>query len=425
MDEAELYGDRIETIHWNGNGTARAGEIPNQGLLARVSRFGRTIGRATADTGNPLAVVVEDMLGPLEALINGRRTLMFGTNSYLGLNHHPACISAANAAAQHFGTGSTASRVASGNHRLHMNLEESLARFFGRRQAIAYSTGFMANLGIISGLCAEGDAIFIDDHSHASIYDACRLSGASVSRFRHNDAADLDRLFRASPVPGDRIMVVVEGLYSVWGDLGDLPAILKVAKRHGAITAVDEAHSLGIYGARGRGAAELMGVEDLCDLIIGTFSKSLGGIGGFCVTNAPELDALRYASRPYLYTASLPPPVVASTIKALELIDAEPERRQKLLASAKVFHAKLSEVGFQLTSPGGPVGGVKLHGIKRGNQFWRRLLDEGVYVNLLVPPATPNREVIARYSLSSLHEPWMLDKAIECFVAAGKATDVL
>lgn len=425
MDESDLYADRLETVHWNGNGLSHAADFPNQGLLARVGRFGRTIGRATAETGNPLAVVVEDLVGPLEAVINGRRTLMFGTNSYLGLNHHPDCVAAAAAAAHHYGTGSTASRVASGNHRLHMDLEAAIADFYGRRNCIAYSTGFMANLGVISGLCSEGDAIFIDDHSHASIFDACRLSGASVSRFRHNDAADLDRLFRASPIPGERILVVVEGLYSVWGDLGDLVPILKVAKRHGAITAVDEAHSLGIYGEKGRGAIELLGVEHLCDIVIGTFSKSLGGIGGFCATNDPSFEPLRYASRPYLYTASLPPPVVAATIEALKVVTAEPERRTKLLATAKDFHARLAGAGFQTTSGGGPVGGVKLHGIKRGNQFWRRLLDEGVYVNLLVPPATPNREVIARYSLSSLHEPWMLDRAVDRFIAAGRATGVI
>jgi len=397
-----------------GGNTASLGVPPNA-LLQRLAAVGNSIARVTGAGPNPLGIHVDKLLGPVESLIEGRPTLMFGTNSYLGLNFHPDCIAAAVAAAEQFGTGSTASRVASGNHLAHENLERQIAELYGRRDAVVFSTGFMANLGVISALAREGDAILIDAHCHASIFDACKLSGALIRTFRHNDAADLDAQFDASGVPAARTLVVVEGLYSVWGDLADLPPIVRVTRSRGAIMLVDEAHAMGVYGEHARGVAEMQGVEDDVDVIVGTFSKSVGVIGGFCVTNAPELQVLRFMARSYLYTASLPPPIVAAASAALRLIRDDPARRERLWRNARRFHEGLAEIGLDLCASAGPIGGVRMRDTRHGLAFWRTLLDSGIYVNIMVPPSTPEGQVILRFSVSAAHKPEHIDTALGVF----------
>lgn len=388
-------------------------------LLQRVAGLGTMIGRVTGGGPNPLAVEVERLVGPVEAIVEGRHTLMFGTNSYLGLNFHPECKQAAIETTERTGTGSTASRVASGNHAAHQALERQIAELYGRRDAIVFSTGFMANLGVIAGLVREGDAVLLDAHCHASIFDACKLSGATIRTFHHNDAADLDAQFAAAEVPASRTLVIVEGLYSVWGDLADLPSLVRVVKRHGALIMVDEAHSMGVYGDHARGVAELQRVEDDIDIIVGTFSKSVGVIGGFCVTNAPELKALRFMARSYLYTASLPPPVVAAARAALRLIRDDPSLRERLWRNARHFHAGLKEIGLELCAGPGPIGGIRLRDARQGMMFWRALLDRGVYVNVMVPPSTPEGQVILRFSVSAAHTAEQIDQALNVFRAVS------
>jgi 8-amino-7-oxononanoate synthase len=345
--------------------------------------------------------------------------LMFGTNSYLGLNFHPACIGAAVDAAKHYGTGSTASRVAAGNHRLHVALEAEIAAFHRRRDAIVFSTGFMANLGVISALARKEDAIFVDAHCHASIFDACRSCGARVTTFRHNDSADLERLLAASGVSGAQALVVVEGLYSVSGDIGDLHGIVAAARRYGAAIVVDEAHALGIYGRNGRGVAEHLGVEDQIDVIVGTFSKSLGVIGGYAVTDASAFRAMRFMARSYLYTASLPLPVVASAREAVRLIASDRSLRETVWRNAHSLHAGLEAIGLRTVAPPGPVGCIRMNGVNAGYDFWHALLDRGIYVNLLIPPATPGGDVALRFSVSAAHTQEHIDAAIAAFRAAA------
>lgn len=395
----------------------------NSDVLRRAGQFGDSFDRITAGEINPFSIVIDEPLGPVEAVIGGRRTIMFGTNSYLGLNFHPDCVRVAGEALARYGTGSTASRVAAGNHALHVALEQDICEFYDCKEAVIYSTGFMANLGVISGLAREGDAIFLDAHSHASIFDAARLSGAEVRTFAHNDPADIERLFQESKIPAARTVVVLESVYSVWGDVGDLRSIVAAAKRRGALVVVDEAHGMGIYGKRGRGIVEHLGLENEVDVIVGTFSKSVGVIGGFSVTRHSALRALRLMARPYLYTASLPLSIVASAREALRIISTMPELRAALWKNAEAFHSGLRALGLDVCSAVGPVGSIRLKGVKNCHNFWKGLLARGVYVNMLVPPATPNGEIVLRFSVSAAHTSAHIETALATFGEVARSLE--
>lgn len=382
------------------------------GILRRVATLGDIINRSVGEGSHPLRIQVDQFDSPVKAIIEGRPTTMFGTNSYLGLNFDPRCIAAAEDALSKWGTGSTASRVASGNQIGHTLLEREIADYYGRTDAVVFSTGFMANMGAICGLAAEGDLILYDAFCHASIIDACRASGAVFKPFRHNDPDDLARMLDEATVPPSRILVVLEGLYSVWGDLGEVRSLAQVAKDRGALVMVDEAHGLGLYGATGRGVTQLQDAEHLVDAVVGTFSKAVGVIGGYCVTSHPALKALRFMARAYLYTASLPPAVVASARTAIGIIGGEPELRAELWRKAEKFCAGVKALGYTLCAAPGPVGAIKMRGLVQGIGFWRGLLERGIYVNLLVPPATPGGEVLLRFSVSAAHT----DEDIERFL---------
>jgi 8-amino-7-oxononanoate synthase len=405
--------------HTQSELTVGAGAVSE--VLKRAGQFSDSVDRLAGNHLNPFEIVIEKVLGPVETMIGGRRTTMFGTNSYLGLNFHADCIKAAQDTVGQYGTGSTASRVAAGNHAMHVALERDIADFFELPNAVIYSTGFMANLAVISGLAREGDAIFLDAHSHASIFDAAKLSGATVHTFAHNDPADMERLFRESKIPASRTLVVLESVYSVWGDVGDLKSIVAVAKRHGAFVIVDEAHGMGAYGKRGRGITEELGLEKDVDVLVGTFSKSVGVIGGFSVSNHPELRRLRMMARPYLYTASLPLPIVASARTAVNIIASQPDLRDRLWRNAKQLHEGLRAAGLDVCAAIGPVGSIRMRGVKDGHDFWTGLLDRGVYVNMLLPPATPNGEVLLRFSVSAAHTPEQIAKALTVFSEVARA----
>ena len=395
---------------------------PDGSLMDRISATNQLALRMIRGGGNPFAVQIDKMISPVEAIVEGRPTLMFGTNSYLGLNFHPACIAAAGEALRDQGTGSTASRAASGNHSGHVALEREIAAFLDRRDVVIFSTGFLANLGVLTALAGEGDAIFLDAHCHASIRDAARLSGATVRIFTHNDAQALDALFAASPIAPARTLVVVEGLYSVWGDLADLPAIIAVTRRRGALIMVDEAHAFGTLGTHGKGACEAMGVEPEVDVIVGTFSKSLGVIGGFCATHAPGFEGLRFKARSYLFTASLPPSIVASARAALKIIASDdlndPEGiRARLWVNARTLHQGLIDRGFKPNGSPGPVGAVRLNRVDLATNAWRAMLRLGIYVNLMIPPAISRHEAALRYSVSAAHSDQHIQRALDAFEA--------
>src|SRR3954465_2310634 len=305
--------------------------------------------RATFAPGDcvPGQTVIERVLGPGEVVIAGRPTLMFGSNTYLGLTLHPEVTDAARRAVLEYGTGTTGSRSANGTLALHEDLERELADWFGKRHAMIFSTGYQANLSLIGGLCGAGDVILIDGDSHASIYDATRQTAAQVVAFRHNSADSLRKKLERLPAGRNRL-VVVEGLYSIRGDVAPLRAIVDVCRAHGAYLLVDEAHSLGTFGATGLGCAEDQGVLDEVDFIVGTFSKSLAGVGGMCVSNHPQLTALHFLSRAYVFTASGSPANVASVSAAVKVVRTHPELREQLWSNVRRFRQGLRELSFVL-----------------------------------------------------------------------------
>jgi len=309
------------------------------GLFDRFQALRGLLDDAVAQYGaNPFAVKMERVLSPTEAIVNGRPTILAGTNNYLGLTFNEECKAAAIDAVHSEGTGTTGSRIANGSYALHKNLEAELARFYGRRHAMIYTTGYQANLAVLSTLAGSEDYLILDADSHASIYDASRLGAATVIRFKHNDPTDLDkRLTRLAGTGGNKV-IVVEGIYSMLGDQAPLAEFAEVKRKHGAYIVVDEAHSMGVLGATGRGLAEAAGCEADIDFVVGTFSKSLGAIGGFCVSDHADFDIMRVVSRPYMFSASLPPSVVASVTTALKVIEERPELRTRLWANVNTLY---------------------------------------------------------------------------------------
>jgi 8-amino-7-oxononanoate synthase len=369
---------------------------------------------------DPFGVVMEDVYSATEARINGQHTILAGTNNYLGLTFDPAAVDAAVHAIERFGTGTTGSRIANGTQEGHTQLEAALARFLDRRSVIVFSTGYQANLGAIAGLAGPKDVILVDADSHASIYDACKLSGATVVRFRHNDPADLDRRLARLEGEGACKLVVVEGLYSMLGDQAPVAEFTAVKKRHGAYLLVDEAHSLGVLGDRGRGVAEADGVEADVDFVVGTFSKSLGATGGFAASDHPKFDLLRFCARPYMYTASASPATVASVLAALRQIEARPELRERLWTNAVALREGLSALGFDIASPMSPVVAIRMADEETAVFAWNRLLAHGVYVNLALPPGTPNNLCILRCSVSAAHTLEQIGQICHRFAAVAR-----
>jgi len=379
------------------------------------------------DEGNPFKVSMEKVLSPTTAIINGRETILAGTNNYLGMTFNEECMQAAQDAVQNFGTGTTGSRVLNGTYDGHMLLEESLKEFYGTDGAIVFSTGYQANLGIIATMAGPKDYVVIDADSHASIYDGCAMGNATVVRFKHNDPESLDkrlgRIRRSDPEAG--ILVVLEGVYSMLGDQAPLRELTSISKKHNAYTLVDEAHSVGVFGETGRGVAQEQGVEDQVDFIVGTFSKSVGTVGGYCVSNHPKFEAIRLTCRPYIFTASLPPSVVASARKALKII-ATTNLRTKILDNSRKLNQGLTEAGFNMGTNGeSPIAAIIVDDQKTSIAFWGEMIREGVYVNLALPPATPNGYNLMRCSLSAAHSFEQIDFMLEKFSLVGKKLGII
>ena len=385
------------------------------GLFEKFAPLRGALRGLVGNGASPFGVPVDRVLSPTEALIAGRPTILAGTFNYLGLTFDPACIEAAKDALDRDGTGTTGSRIANGNYGVHGEIERALANFLGRRSAMLFTTGYQANLGILSTVVGPEDYVLLDADCHASIYDGLKMGNATVIRFRHNDAADLDRrLERLSGEKGDKL-IVIEGIYSMLGDRAPLKEMIEVKRRHGAYLLIDEAHSLGVLGARGRGLAEQDDCEKDVDFVVGTFSKSLGAIGGYCASDHPDFEVLRIACRPYMYTASLPPSVVASCLAALRQVETRPELMQNLWRNARHFHGALADLGFTLCAEPSPIISVRLPDPATAYAFWRELLDGGVFVTLAVPPATPNGWCILRSSVCAAHTEQQVDRMVEAY----------
>ena len=374
---------------------------------------------------NPFDVRFDRVLSATEALLQGRPCLLFGTNNYLGLTFDATCIEASVRSVHEAGTGTTGSRIANGTYCDHALLEQRMAEFYAKRFAMIFTTGYQANLGLIGTLAGRDDQLLIDADSHASIYDACKLSTAEVIRFRHNDPEDLaNRLRRLKGRPGSRI-VVIEGIYSMLGDSAPLREIAEVKREMGATLIVDEAHSLGVRGKNGRGVCEDAGVEADVDFVVGTFSKSLGAIGGFAVSDLPDFELLRLACRPYMFTASLPPAIVGSVTAALARISTDKSLGVRVRSNSIRLYSGLVQAGFEVGPEPNPIVALKMTDRETAVRFWNRLIDQGLYANLALPPATPGSLSLIRCSVSAAHTEAQIDRAVSIMVAVGRELRVL
>ena len=377
------------------------------------------------EVDDPFSVRMDKVKSQTVAVIDGRETILCGTNNYMGMTFNPQAMKAASDALRDFGTGTTGSRVLNGTYAGHIDLENTLKDFYGTEYALVFSTGYLANLGLLCTLPGPKDYIVIDADSHASIYDGCSLGNANIVRFRHNDPEDLAK--RLGRLPEDAgVLIAIEGIYSMLGDIAPLKEIVEVKNKFSAMLMVDEAHSMGFCGKTGRGVAQELGVEDDIDFIVGTFSKSVGTVGGFVVSNHPKTEILRLVARPYMFTASLPPSVVASARSSIEALKTADDLRKQLWNNAHRLHDGLRAAGFQLGTEKAesPIAAVCLDSTEQVVKFWSGLLRAGVYVNMAVPPATPRDHYLLRCSVCAVHTPEQIDIIIERFKEVAKALGV-
>ena len=363
-----------------------------------------------------LGVKFDDILSATRGRIGDREILLAGTNNYLGLTFDEDCRAAAKKAVDDHGTGTTGSRVANGTYAEHTDLEQAMAEHFGMPSCIVFTTGYQTNLAAISGLAGDKDVIFMDADAHACIIDGSRLTNASTIRFRHNNPEDLDkRLRRQGEIEGGNALVVIEGLYSMFGDIAPVDEFLDVTHRHGGYLFIDEAHSYGIFGPTGCGIAEEQGVLDQVDFISGTFSKSLASVGGFCASKHPEFEITRKVMRPYMFTASATPANICAARVAVEKIKTGSYLRDNLKARAQQLHAGLKALDFDLCADPSPVIAVRRANEGIAAMEWNWLMENGIYVNLAVPPGTPQSSSLLRISLSAAHTEADIKTIIDVF----------
>lgn len=384
--------------------------------------------QALLDTGvrDPFSIVMDEVKSPTLAVIKGKETILLGTYNYMGMTFDPDVIQAGKDALDAFGSGTTGSRVLNGTYQGHKECEEALKAFYGTRHAMVFSTGYQANLGMMSTLAGKGEYIILDADSHASIYDGCALGNAEIVRFRHNSVEDLDKRLGRLPAEAGKL-VVLEGVYSMVGDIAPLKEMVAVAKKHGAMILCDEAHGMGFFGANGRGVFEEAGVEDDVDFVVGTFSKSVGTVGGFCVSNHPKFEVLRLVCRPYVFTASLPPSVVATAAASIRKLMHAGNKRQHLWENSRRLHGGLRELGFTLgtETPQSAIIAVMLPDQEQAVGMWAALLELGLYVNMARPPATPAGTFLLRCSLCAEHSAEQVEQILGMFAAAGRAVGVI
>ncbi|GEO02185.1 8-amino-7-oxononanoate synthase [Novosphingobium sediminis] len=375
---------------------------------------------------DPFSLVMEKVLSPTTAICSGRETILLGTYNYMGMTFDPDVIAAGKQALDDFGAGTTGSRVLNGTYAGHRAVEEALKEFYAMDHAMVFSTGYQANLGIISTIAGKGDYIVLDIDSHASIWDGCKMGDAEVVPFKHNDIEAMEKRLRRIP-EGAGKLVVLEGVYSMLGDIAPLKEMIRIAKSYGAMVLVDEAHSMGFIGPNGRGVAEDQGVLDDVDFVIGTFSKSVGTVGGFCVSNHPKFEIMRLVCRPYVFTASLPPSVVATAATSIRKLMHAGNKRAHLWENSRTLHGALTKLGFKLGTeePQSAIIAVIMPDLERGAMMWEALLREGLYVNLARPPATPAGMTLLRCSLCAEHTAEQVQVIAGMFERAGKAVGII
>ena len=356
--------------------------------------------------------------------IGYRDVVMLGSNNYLGLTSHPEVKQATVEAAVQYGSGCAGSRFLNGNLDLHVRLEERLAEFLGYEAAVVFATGFQANLGALSSLIARRDVAFLDQLDHACIIDGARLSFGKMRKFRHNDLEDLEAKLRQTPAESGKL-IVVDGVFSMEGDLADLPGLVDIKERHGARLMVDDAHGIGVLGAHGRGTAEHFGVEGKVDLVMGTFSKALATVGGFLAAEAGVIEFIRHNARSLIFSAALPAPNAAAALKALEILEREPERCRRVCELADHMKRELSILGFNTLESVTPIVPIEVGDDLTAFRMTQLLFDQGVFVNPVISPAVPPGRAMLRTSYMATHTEEQLETALEAIAKAGREVGLI
>lgn len=370
----------------------------------------------------PYFIPLEETEGT-EVVTRGHRLIMIGSNNYLGLTTHPKVREAAIEAIRKYGTSCTGSRFLNGTLTLHEELEAKLAEFLNKESALVFSTGFQTNLGTISALVGKGDVVITDKEDHASIIDGCRLALGQMKRFAHSDMKALERTL-ASCDPEAGKLVVVDGVFSMGGDIAPLPEIVSLCKKYGARLMVDDAHSLGVLG-EGRGTAAHFGLEDEVDLIMGTFSKSFASLGGVIAGDEPVIHYIQHTGRAMIFSASMSPPNTAATLAALEIMKNEPERRERLWRNTEKMRLGYQEMGFDTGKSETPIIPIIIGDEADTFTMWKRLFEEGVFVNVAIPPAVPTGKALLRTSYMATHTEAQLDRVLEIFEKVGREVGLI
>jgi 8-amino-7-oxononanoate synthase len=391
-------------------------------IFEKCGRF--TTAKAAIAAGvYPYFHVIESGQDP-EVMVEGRKMIMVGSNNYLGLTSHPKLKEAAIKATQKFGVGCVGSRFLNGTLTLHIELEERLAKFCRKEEALVFSTGMQTNLGVISALAGKGDVIVTDKYDHGSIIDGCRLSYGHMKRFRHNDMRHLERVLQ-SPADGGGALIAVDGVFSMEGDVCDLPTIVELAKTYGARVLVDDAHGIGVLGSRGAGVADHFGLDEEVDIIIGTFSKSFACVGGFVAATETVVHYLKHFARSMIFSASLPPANVASVIAALDIIENEPERRERLMKVAEKMRAGFRNLGYDTGESTTPIIPVIVGDDLTARTMWRKLFDKDIFTTPVMTPAVPENRALIRVSCMATHTDEHVDHVVEAFDEAGREMGVI
>ncbi|MBF0564160.1 MAG: aminotransferase class I/II-fold pyridoxal phosphate-dependent enzyme [Nitrospirae bacterium] len=390
-------------------------------IFDKCSRFTRA--REYISQGlYPYFRVIESAQEP-EVVMNGKRMVMVGSNNYLGLNNHPKVKEAAIDAIKKYGTGCAGSRLLNGTLDIHVQLEEKLAKFMRKEAAVIFTTGFQVNLGVISALVGKDDAVILDKMDHASIIDGCRLSYGEVRKYRHNDMVDYERVL--SEASQKSTLTVVDGVFSMEGDIVNLPEVLRIANKHGSRVMVDDAHGIGVLGKTGRGTAEHFGLESECPIIMGTYSKSLASIGGFVAGEADVIHYIKHNARSLMFSASPPPASVAAVIAALDIIDGEPERLEALWRNTRKMLDGFKELGFEVGPTQTPIIPIMVGEAELALKMAVMLQERGVFVNVAVTPAVPTGKALVRTSYMSTHTDTHLNFVLEAFERIGKELHII
>jgi 8-amino-7-oxononanoate synthase len=359
-----------------------------------------------------------------EVMVRGERKVMVGSNNYLGLTHHPRVLEAAEAALHRYGSGCTGSRFLNGTLDMHEQLEERLARFMNKEAALVFSTGYQTNLGVVATLVSRGDIAYLDKLDHACIVDGARLSYGAVQRYAHGDMEALERQLAQSPSEAGKL-IITDGIFSMEGNIVDLPRLVSLAEAYGAEVMVDDAHSIGVLGPQGGGTAQHFGLEDQVALITATFSKSLASIGGVVAGPESVIHYLKHHARSLIFSASMPPASVATVLAALDVIEEEPERRETLWRNTRRMQEGLRSLGYDIGNSETPIVPVQVGNVEEMLVFWKELFDAGVFTNPVTPPAVPENSCRLRISLMATHNDDHIDFVLDAFARVGRTMAVI